>query len=296
MVAELLEADFEIVAAASDGRQALDLSLRLDPDVVVLDVSMPGLNGFQVLRELRRIGSRAKIVLLTSHQSDEFVTHAIRSGADGYVFKTRMSVDLISSVDHALTGRKFLPTLACLSAVAESVHMAQFHMNDRVFLDEVSQFIGSTLRSGELIVVAATEPTRMGIAHRLEERGIDLAAMTAHGQYVVMDAAESLPQFMRDGRPDADRLADIVDSLDRLRLSYTRGPRSRLTLFGEMAVILCRNGNVQAAVDVERIWSRLTRPLPLFTVCSYPIECFQTEEARKLFPSVCAEHVAVCHT
>ena len=81
MVVELLEADFEIVAAASDGRQALDLSLRLDPDIIVLDVSMPELDGFQILRELRGIGSRAKVVLLTLHQSDEFVTHAIRSGA-----------------------------------------------------------------------------------------------------------------------------------------------------------------------------------------------------------------------
>ena len=153
--------------------------------------------------------------------------------------------------------------------------MAQFHTNDRFFLDEVSQFIGSTLRSGELIVVAATEQTRMGIAHRLEERGMDLAAMTAQGQYVVMDAAESLPQFMRDGRPDADRLADIVADLDRLRLSFARGPQSRLTIFGEMAVLLCRDGNVEAAVEVERIWNKLTRSLPFLTVCSYPIECFQ---------------------
>jgi DNA-binding NarL/FixJ family response regulator len=295
MVVELLEADFEIVATAPDGRQALDLSLRLDPDVVVLDVSMPELDGFQILRELRGIGARAKVVLLTLYQGHEFVSRAIQSGADGYVLKTRMHSDLTSAIDHASAGRKFVPNLAPLSTVPGTGHTAQFHTNDRFFLDEVSQFIGSTLRSAELIVVAATEPTRTGIAHRLEERGMDLAAMTAQGQYVVMDAAESLPQFMRDGRPDADRLAGIVDSLDRLRLSY-RGPQSRLTVFGEMAVILCRDGNLEAAVEVERIWSKLTRPLPLLTVCSYPIECFESEEARKLFPSVCAEHVAVCHT
>ena len=117
--------------------------------------------------------------------------------------------------------------------------LAKRMRNDRFFLDEVSQFIGSTLRSGELIVVAATEQTRMGIAHRLEERGMDLAAMTAEGQYVVMDAAESLSQFMRDGRPDAERLADIVADLDRLRLSFAHGQQSRLTIFGELAVPLC---------------------------------------------------------
>jgi hypothetical protein len=160
----------------------------------------------------------------------------------------------------------------------------------------VSQFIGSTLRSGEPIVVAATEQTRTGVADRLKASGMDFAAMAAQGRIVVMDAAESLSQFMRDGKPDAGCLADIVRDLDRLRLSSAGGPQSRLTIFGEMAVLLCRDGNVQAAVEVERIWSDLTRPLPFLTVCSYPIECFQDEESRKLFPSVCAEHGVVSHT
>ena len=291
----LLESDFDIVASASDGRQALDLSLRLDPDIVVLDVSMPELSGFETLRELRRIGSRAKVVLLTLHQSDEFVSEAIKSGAHGYVLKPRMHSDLTSAIDHALAGRLFVPSLNSLSSAVRNGHTVQFHINDGVFLDEVSRFIGSTLRSGELIVVIATDQTRAGFAHRLRARGIDLAAMTAQGQYVVLDASESLSQFMRDGHPDADCLADIVASLDRLRLSSALGPQSRLTIFGEMAVLLCRNGNVEAAVEVERIWNDLTRPLPFLTVCSYPIECFQDEGSRKWFPNVCAEHLAVSH-
>jgi len=116
------------------------------------------------------------------------------------------------------------------------------------------------------------------------------------GQYVLLDAAESLSQFMRDGRPDPDRLADIVGGLERLRLSSVRGPQTRLTVFGQVAVPLCWNGNVEAAVEVERMWNDLTRHLPIFTVCSYPIECFQDERSRKFFPSVCAEHWAINHT
>jgi hypothetical protein len=173
--------------------------------------------------------------------------------------------------------------------------MAQFHANNRFFLDQVSQFIGAILRSGELVVAAVTQQTRLGVVQRLEAHGMDLAAMTTEGRYVVMDAAESLPQFMRNGRPDADCLADIVGSLDRLRLSYGRGPQSRLTLFGEMAVPLCRDGNVEAVVEVEQTWTKLTQRLPFLTVCSYPIECFQDDRARESFLSVCAEHVAVSH-
>ena len=296
MVVQRLNTDFEVVATASDGRQALDLSLRFDPDAVVLDVSMPELDGFQVLQELRRLGVRAKVVLLTLHHDDQFVAHAMRSGAEAYVLKTRLALDLASAIDHALAGRLFLPNLTPLSTVPGTGHMAQFHANNPIVLDEVSQFIGAILRSGELVVAAVTNETRLGVAQCLEARGMDLAAMTTEGRYVVMDAVESLSQFMRNGQPDAGCLADIVASLDRLRLSYTRGPQSRLTLFGEMAVPLFRDGNVEAVVEVERIWTKLTQSLPFLTICSYPIACFFNEASQKWFPNVCAEHVAVCHT
>ena len=111
-----------------------------------------------------------------------------------------------------------------------------------------------------------------------------------------MDAAESLSQFMRDGWPDADCLAGVVRDLDQLRLSSPRGPQSRLTIVGEMAAILCRNGNIEAAVELERMWGKLTRQHPFLTVCCYPIECFQDEDSREFFSSVCAEHCAVNHT
>jgi DNA-binding NarL/FixJ family response regulator len=296
IVAGLLAADFDILAAASSGREALDLSLHLDPDLIVLDITMPELDGIQTLRELRRIGSRAKVVLLTLHESDALVTDAIRSGANGFVVKTRIHSDLISAIDHALAGRLFVPSITSLPDVVERGHTAQFHTTDSYFLDEVSQFVGSTLQLGESVVVAATEQTRRGIAERLKVRGIDVTSMAAREQYVVMDAAESLAQFMRTGRPDPDRLADIVRDLDRLRLSSGRGPQSRLTIFGEMAVLLYQDGNVEAAVEVEQIWNDLTRSLPFLTVCSYPIECFQGERAGQSFPSVCAEHRAVNHT
>src|SRR6185312_12287578 len=82
-VSRILAADFEVVATVSNGRQALDAVDTLDPDAVVLDVSMPGLNGFQTAEELQRTGSRTKIVFLTMHQDDELVAKAIRCGATG---------------------------------------------------------------------------------------------------------------------------------------------------------------------------------------------------------------------
>ena len=172
-VSRLLAAAFDIVATAGDGRQALDLARRLRPDVVVLDVAMPDLNGFQTLEQLRRDGPETRVVFLTMHRDDEFVAAAINGGAHGYVLKSRIHLDLISAIDHALAGRLFVPSLTSLSTVAGSRHTVQFHANDSHFLDEVSQLVGATLRSGEQVVIVTSEATRIGVAQRLQARQIE---------------------------------------------------------------------------------------------------------------------------
>jgi signal transduction histidine kinase len=114
-VSRLLAATFDIVAVASDGRQALDLARRLRPDVVVLDIAMPELDGFQTLEQLRRDGAETRVVFLTMHRDDEFVSAAINAGARGYVLKSRIHLDLISAIDHVLAGRLFVPSPTSLS-------------------------------------------------------------------------------------------------------------------------------------------------------------------------------------
>src|SRR5260370_13983024 len=93
-VSSFLSTDFDVVATASTGREALDLALRLQPDVAVLDMAMPELDGFQTVEELRRHGSRARPVFLTMHEGDEFIKAAIDAGALGYVLKSRIHSDL----------------------------------------------------------------------------------------------------------------------------------------------------------------------------------------------------------
>jgi hypothetical protein len=98
---------------------------------------------------------------------------------------------------------------------------------------------------------------------------------------------------MHEGRPSKERLAEIIHGLDRSRLTVPNGPRGRLTIFGDMTVSLCRNGDFEAALEVERLWNELTRALPFFTVCSYPIDCFEHVEAQNQLSHVCAAHSAV---
>lgn len=294
-VSRYLAPAFDIVATAADGLQALNLARRLRPDVVVLDVTMPNCNGFQALEQLRREHPETRAVFLTMHEDEEFVAAAINRGAYGYVLKSRLHLDLISAIDHALAGRLFLPSLISLSTAAGSPHAVQFYANESHFVDGVSRLVGATLRSGEPVVLVASEAIRIGVAQHLQARQVNLAVLAEREQYVAMDSALALSQVMRDGRPDKARLATIVDGLERLRLAFLNGPRRRLTIVGDLSPTLWRNGNFEAALELERLWDELTRSLPFFTVCTYSTEWFEHSHARNLLSNLCAQHSAVSH-
>lgn len=294
-VRALLADDFEIVAAVSDGRQALAASLNLDPDLVVLDITMPELDGFRTAQELNRSGSRARIVFLTMHDADEYVTAGVGAGAHGYVVKTRIHSDLPSAIDHALAGRRFLPSLTSVSAAtdADHAHVAHFHAGERGRLDDASLFLRAALDRGDAVAVIATDASRVGLAERLGGHGRDVAEAARQGRYLVYDTKESMSKILRNGRPDAGLVEAFIGGLERSRLSVAGA--ERLTVLGDMAFELFRAGNVEGALQQEQIWNDLTRSLPFVTLCSYPADCFHGEEGTKAFPQLCAAHRVVCH-
>ena len=86
-IREVLGEQCEVLGSFVNGSQAVDASLRMDPDVVVLDISMPVLNGIQAAQQLQAANSRAKIIFLSMHDDPDFVAAALSTGASGYVIK-----------------------------------------------------------------------------------------------------------------------------------------------------------------------------------------------------------------
>jgi DNA-binding NarL/FixJ family response regulator len=99
---------FEVVAMAEDGNQAVAAVLKLDPDVLVTDISMPLLDGLQLAKRLQAAHCRTKIVFLTVHEDQDFVTAAFDAGASGYVTKLRLTIDLVPAIREALLGHTFV--------------------------------------------------------------------------------------------------------------------------------------------------------------------------------------------
>jgi len=106
-VRQELGEEFEVVAAVGDGGQAVEAVRRLDPDVLILDISMPVLNGLQVASRLKADNCRTKIVFLTIHEDPDFFKAALVTGAAGYVTKSRLC-DLVPAIREALLGRTFV--------------------------------------------------------------------------------------------------------------------------------------------------------------------------------------------
>lgn len=104
----LLGADFDIVGAVSNERDAVAESRRLDPDVLVIDVSMPVLDGLQAVQRLRTTNHRTKVVFLTVNEDHDFVVAAFAAGASAYVTKSDVITDLIPAIREAVQGGTYV--------------------------------------------------------------------------------------------------------------------------------------------------------------------------------------------
>jgi two-component system, NarL family, response regulator NreC len=102
------EPDFSIAGVAADGRETVRLAEQLKPDVLVLDLMMPELDGLEVLRILRESLPATRIVILTLHSSTAFISQALQRGATGYVLKNCAEQDVVRAVREASVGRRFL--------------------------------------------------------------------------------------------------------------------------------------------------------------------------------------------
>ena len=104
----LLEQEFELVGMVVDGKALVNEALKLHPDVIVVDISMPLLNGIEAVRQIRSTNERIKVVFLTMHPDVTYATMAFDAGASGYVLKNSASRELITAINEAMKGRTYV--------------------------------------------------------------------------------------------------------------------------------------------------------------------------------------------
>ncbi len=112
--------DIEVVGEASDGRQAIDAARRLDPDVVLLDIAMPGLGGIEAALEIRKLGLRAKVLILSQYEDREYVRRLLKAGVSGYVLKKSAGTELANAIRAVHRGGLVLDPEVARAAMEES--------------------------------------------------------------------------------------------------------------------------------------------------------------------------------
>jgi hypothetical protein len=137
-----------------------------------------------------------------------------------------------STAQYASCEAGMLPT--DWSDLGTSDHVILVYEADAYLIDALSRFVSTGLAAGEAAIVIATPPHREQLDTRLRAHGVDLATACAQGQYVVLDAAETLAQFMVDGWPDAQRFADVVGNV----IAGAGSHYPRVRAFGEMVELL----------------------------------------------------------
>jgi DNA-binding NarL/FixJ family response regulator len=124
------EPDLEIVGEADDGRAALQSVSELEPDVVLMDISMPGLNGIEATRQIRQSYPEVKVVVLSMHSNEEYVFQVLRAGASGYVLKQSDSSEVLTAIRAALAGGSFLSPPISRTVIDDYVRRAEARGGD----------------------------------------------------------------------------------------------------------------------------------------------------------------------
>ncbi len=179
--AELLEPGCDVVAAVADGRALLAAARELHPDIVVLDIAMPLLNGLDAARQLKSLMPDVKLIFLTVSEDPDLVAEAFRVGASGYLFKNSAASELFKAIEEVSQGRSYVTPLATQGPVGSSVHSpGTARGGERLSTRqrEVMQLLAEGRTMKEIARILAITPRTVAFHkyHMMEDLGIKTSA------------------------------------------------------------------------------------------------------------------------
>jgi DNA-binding NarL/FixJ family response regulator len=210
--------EVQVIGEASDGLVAVQKAEDLQPDLIVLDLGLPTLNGIEAARRIRKLSPQSKILVLSQESSADLVHAVLSLGALGYVVKAHAGSELLAGVEAVCQNRQFvssglsghdftdatnaqvpdlvchgeaLPSLVPRKAEITPCHAVQFYSDDALFLDGFTHFITAGLKAENAVIVVATESRRASLLQRLRAGGVDVAAAIKRKRYIPLDVTDT---------------------------------------------------------------------------------------------------------
>jgi hypothetical protein len=164
-------------------------------------------------------------------------------------------------------------------------HCVQIYEDDAGFIDALEGFVAGGIRQGDAIILIATPVHLAALAARLKRNGYDVDAAIGRGQYIELDAAQTLARFMVDGWPDDALFTEVIQQV----LARAREHHHKVRAFGEMVALMWAGGLREAAIQLEHYWTRLCSEQEFSLFCAYPKAGFE-DGAEIAIQQVCAAH------
>ena len=273
-----------VIVEAADGREAIEKAEAFQPDVVLLDIGLPRLNGIGAAKRIRTVAPRARLLFVSQESSTDVVRRAFDSGADGYVHKIRTASDLMPAIEAVLGGRRFVSSSLEFSDHAGTPvphrHEMLFCSDDGAMVEGLTNFVVRALAAANSALVFATTAHRDRLLAGLRARRFDVDAALRRGTLLTWDAEHA---------PEPVRWSEAITSL--VEAARKAGAaRPRVAMWGERAGRAWARGNIEEAVRLEQFANEMGRTAPIDILCPYLVP--REQETDPALTRICEEHTA----
>ena len=286
---------------ASDGLVAVRKSQELQPDLILLDIGLPTMNGIEAARQIRQQSPNAKILFFSENLSPDVAESAMRAGAGSYLVKSDVASYLLSAVISVILGKRFVSrtlashafaTTADSALVPNQRHVVQFYVDDDVLLDEPAALFRGSLGKGQSVAAIMTSGHRSALERRLLAQGVDVSEAAQNGRFCLLDADQALSEFMEPAGPSRERFLLQFGKI-LCKLQATAAKPSDVVLFGEMVAVLWAQKKYDAAIRLEQLWNELALTSSFYLCCAYPANAFRDDLTLFPYTEICAQHSQV---
>jgi DNA-binding NarL/FixJ family response regulator len=290
-ISSILAPHYEIVETVADGLALVEAALRLKPDLIVTDISMPLLSGLQAAVQIKKSLPDVRLLFVTMSATSVYAKVALSVGGTGYVLKSTMREELLDAVESVLNGRIYLSPsistqhadlfqgLAAMDPGTARILKGHLHphivypygdSDDRSLVSKVGYYASSGLGRNGAVILVTTEAHRTAIKKYLKADW-NVEALEARGQLCFLDAAETLDRFMANDRPDPVLFETCFrPAIEHAQRDERTGLKREVWFFGEMVDLLWP-GNGAAAERLEELWNKMVKEYSIRILCAYSV-------------------------